>query len=386
MELNQCANTVLSTLTCHLTGSCQGVGNEIIAGNEKDCLNSCKDNLEQCQWYSFNTKTSQCLNFLTCPVIDEQDADWVTGQVQCQIHTKLLVATGDPTWLATKSEVIDLEDFDNDCDNVADYPIEMASGFAGLLDNSMPLICSGFNPDAGGYALDECYVLGQEGVFANVATARWYGGSLVLNNSILWITGGTNLKGVLKSTEYIDSSGQVWPGPDLPERMDEHCSVSLNSTHSMLISGEAYDSGKVTYVFDHTSDSWSKGPALKQGRFRFGCAKFKSEAHDNREVIVAAGGYAESNGYPFDSVEILDFTITDEWQAGPKLPENMVEITLITKPAGNGVLVIYKENMYEFICSRDKCAWNMLEHKLQVGRDDYVAMLIPDDLVSCHKK
>ena len=133
--------------------------------NPKGCLNACKQ-LEQCQWYSFNHQSNQCKLFETCPTIDELDPNFVSGQVTCQILTKLLVATGDPTWLCTKTEIIDLENPDNVCDNIADYPIEMASGFGGLLNGNMPLICSGFNPDVGGYSLDECHVLGQEGVFA----------------------------------------------------------------------------------------------------------------------------------------------------------------------------------------------------------------------------
>ena len=53
-----------------------------------------------------------------------------------------------------------------------------------------------------------------------------------------------------------------------------------------------------------------------EGRYRFGCGKFKSAAHGGREVIVAAGGYAGSTGLPFSKVEILDFYGDNEWVSG----------------------------------------------------------------------
>lgn len=153
----------------------------------------------------------------------------------------------------------------------------------------------------------------------------------------------------------------------------------------MLISGEAYDNDKVTWIYDHTNEQWTQGPILNRGRYRFGCAKFKSPAHENREVLIVAGGYADSDGYPFDSVEILDYTMTDEWETGPKLPEKMVEISLVTNQNGNGVLVVYQEKIHELKCSEQGCEWVKLEQELSVGRDDYVAMLIPDELVNCQK-
>ena len=43
---------------------------------------------------------------------------------------------------------------------------------------------------------------------------------------------------VLQNTEYIYSNGTVVPGPELPEKIDEHCAVKINSTHSMIITGK----------------------------------------------------------------------------------------------------------------------------------------------------
>ena len=109
---------------------------------------------------------------------------------------------------------------------------------------ALHLVCGGFSFDIGDYALRECYTIGSDEnkYFASLIRGRWYGGTLVLNNSVLWITGGTNLVAPYKSTEYVYPDGTVTYGPDLPEPMDEHCSVHLNQTHSMFISGEAVHS------------------------------------------------------------------------------------------------------------------------------------------------
>ena len=78
---------------------------------------------------------------------------------------------------------------------------------------------------------------------------------------------------------------------------------------------DTYTSG-ITYIFDHATEQWSSGPSMLDGRYRFGCGKFKSAAHEGREIIVVAGGYAGSDGYPFGKVEFLDFSRDNTWTLG----------------------------------------------------------------------
>ena len=85
-------------------------------------------------------------------------SDIPNGHFSIYIIAKLLVVTGDPTFEAQKTEVIDISDPDNICDSLGDYPLEAASGFGGML-NGMPVSCGGFNPDIDGYALKDCYKL-----------------------------------------------------------------------------------------------------------------------------------------------------------------------------------------------------------------------------------
>ena len=78
---------------------------------------------------------------------------------------------------------------------------------------------------------------GEWKLIGKVNFGRWYGGSLVLDNSILWLTGGTNLVAPFKSTEYVKADGTITIGPNLPEPIDEHCSVMLDESRSMIITG-----------------------------------------------------------------------------------------------------------------------------------------------------
>ena len=54
---------------------------------------------------------------------------------------------------------------------------------------------------------------------------------------MLWLTGGTNLVAPFKSTEYVKADGTITIGPNLPEPIDEHCSVMLDESRSMIITG-----------------------------------------------------------------------------------------------------------------------------------------------------
>ena len=128
----------------------------------------------------------------------------------------------------------------------------------------------------------------------------------------------------------------------LPYCINEHCTLQLNATYTMIILGENYDMGVYgsteTFFFNHETNQFMEGPKLIRGRYRFACGLFQK---NGRETIIVAGGYAHSNGYPFDSVE------------------------------------------YMYL---DELVWREGEQKLEIPRDDYVAMFVPDELVSCTKR
>ena len=120
--------------------------------------------------------------------------------------------------------------------------------------------------------------------------------SIVLNDNILWVTGGYN--GVkLASTEYVKMTGTML-GPDLPMALEYHAMVAINSTCSMVIGGNS-DSA-LTFFYDHNQDEWINGPSLIQGRSKHASGIVTDEVTDEHFVTVTGGGFPD-----LDSTEIL---------------------------------------------------------------------------------
>ena len=81
---------------------------------------------------------------------------------------------------------------------------------------------------------------------------------------------------------------------------------------------------------------------------------------------------------------------------GPPLPEALFGNPIVPTPEGDGVLVVggngsagpggHRDHIYKLICVAEGCKWEELAQKLQVGRSDHVAMLVPDSAVACKKQ
>ena len=125
--------------------------------------------------------------------------------------------------------------------------------------------------------------------------------SIVLNDNILWVTGGYN--GVkLASTEYVKMTGTM-PGPDLPMALYYHAMVAINNTCSMVIGGESSGANSAsTFYYDHNEGEWTTGPSLMQAR-EFPAAGIVTDEVTDENFVAVTGGYY----YPddLDSTEIL---------------------------------------------------------------------------------
>jgi hypothetical protein len=53
-----------------------------VADSKDSCLTNCKSSTK-CQWYSFSAIDHICLLFSTCPVIDESEVEFVSGETGC---------------------------------------------------------------------------------------------------------------------------------------------------------------------------------------------------------------------------------------------------------------------------------------------------------------
>jgi hypothetical protein len=123
-------------------------------------------------------------------------------------------------------------------------------------------------------------------------------------------------------------------------------------------------------------------------RYCHGCATFKNEG---RTYAIVAGGYSTKEGV-LTSVEFLSLENEDAgWIEGPSLPRDLEEFTMITSPEENGVIAIggrsgreFESAIFKMTCNGSlNCEWTELEQKLDIGRIDHVAFLIPDELTNC---
>ena len=197
-------------------------------------------------------------------------------------------------------------DDDDQCFNWVDYPLELYAATGGLLGN-IPLICGGISFDQ---SMDECYSLnGEASTFVTkMSVKRVHAASIVLNETILWITGGY---GPLASSEYIRLSGSS-PGPDLPMALTGHAMIAINTTHSMVIGGLSnLKIDDLTFYFNHSNQQWIDGPRLMQVRSRHAVGIVNDQVTMTNLVIVT-GGY---RGGSLDSTEIL---VDSQWLPGKK--------------------------------------------------------------------
>ena len=145
---------------------------------------------------------------------------------------------------------------------------------------------------------------------------RLNGGSVALNNTTLWITGGiitTNSPWqCTNTTEFLKfNHSKSIPGPILPRKcLKRHCLTKLNE--SMVIITGGYPYVNEIYLVDIFKNfSIIKGPPLLIGRHDHSCGTFK--LNDKTMVIVSGG---TGNSRPINSTELWDPTSQDGWAKG----------------------------------------------------------------------
>jgi hypothetical protein len=69
---------------CDITGQCLGnLDVATIVEHKVDCLKKCQTN-EDCSWFTFETESRLCEEFLTCPSIDEGSINCISGERSCK--------------------------------------------------------------------------------------------------------------------------------------------------------------------------------------------------------------------------------------------------------------------------------------------------------------
>ena len=135
--------------------------------------------------------------------------------IQSSYSTKLLVTTGYPYENGSHSEMINLANSNVTCSSPPNYTIKVERAFSGLINLfgtlhnfTLPLICGGMyrNYSNSDYyeGQTDCYILGDDKIVAQLLQPRSAGASVVLNNNVLWITGGlVKSMHYTKTTEFV---------------------------------------------------------------------------------------------------------------------------------------------------------------------------------------
>ena len=74
---------------------------------------------------------------------------------------------------------------------------------------------------------------------------------------------------------------------------------------------------------------------------------------------------------------------------GPSLPKRIFGSSIV--PFGNSLILIggydyddgFQKGFYKLTCSNRNCVWTKMAQELSVGRENFVAIPIPDDIVPC---
>ena len=192
--------------------------------------------------------------------------------------TKLAVFTGYEGNYDQRVFVIDLEDPNNVCKNLADVPVKVRSASGILFDDSVPMFCGGY------YSGSKCDCFGykqSEWVsYPAISTCRYLSASAALTDqengkTRFVMAGGLNGSGFLSNVEAFN--GETWSSlPNLPSPVYGHCMVAINDT--VLLSMGGYTSqGYISKpnFFNSEMNEWSPGPDLNTPRRYFSCATVK---------------------------------------------------------------------------------------------------------------
>ena len=207
-------------------------------------------------------------------------------------------------------QVIDVEGTKT-CSNLAKYPNNLVFGGGGLLEDT-PVICGGRDLNTECYMYDKASTTWQ--LLSNLVTGRRLFGAAIFKGA-LWVTGGNNanLSGLpLDSTEIIALDGTVTSGTNLPKPRHGHCMVVTNNDEFMILGSSSSGLQRSTMTYNANSETFKSGPSMIYGRQRATCSMFQSKLHNDRHVVLCAGGNGD-NG----TAELLDFSQENaQWTEG----------------------------------------------------------------------
>ena len=124
--------------------------------------------------------------------------------------------------MALNLKVVALSEQKRECQQIADFPLEMGS--TGVLHPDGAFVCSGSRPKS---LWNNCYLYNLTGNQwdhkATMSKGRVYAASVLYNSTHIWVTGGTDGLGFSQSTEMLDITTMKFSNfVDLPAERFQH--------------------------------------------------------------------------------------------------------------------------------------------------------------------
>ena len=195
------------------------------------------------------------------------------------------------------------------CSDLAPYPIIPRGGGGGLLEDT-PVLCGGNSANTECYSYDKASTTWQ--LLGNLVTGRRLFGAAIFKGA-LWVTGGYDGADVLDSTEIIALDGTVTSGTNLPNARYGHNMVVINDDEFMILGSRIpEDQYRNTMTYNANSETFSSGPSMIYDRRNAACSMFQSKLHNDRQVVLCAGGLLDKG-----TAELLDFSQENaQWTEG----------------------------------------------------------------------
>ncbi len=241
-----------------------------------------------------------------------------------------------------------------------------------------PVVCGG-RWDKNKTEENKCYAIRPSGVevVAEMKTPRYGAASIVVNGSLL-VTGGSSLN----TTEMISISVPSIPGPPLkPSLFFGHCFVKLNQSHAVAIA----EFGGDVYLYDIANQTWLP-LASPPSRSNIDLCGHLVDSTLFDDIVIAIDMFGTVYHAVFDPVD--GFT----WNCGPqpdfRIAYRAKGARVVTSSNDRKLFFIglNEENpteMYQMGGTRRECIWQPMIESVDFAREDFVAIIVPDELTEC---
>ena len=232
---------------------------------------------------------------------------------------KVMITTGFPHPLASKTEIIDVLK-GKICSNIADFPLKI-DGAVGVNLEGTAIVCGGEETGSWKYS-KKCYKFTNGGwqKIASMKEARKGAAGIIYKKK--WYVFGGWQSGRLKTSEIVSENGGVSKGQELPNKMYDHTFTTINSTFSVLSGGNylfAFQNSTLfredffsteTLYYNHKTNAFTNGPTLLKGRSAHGSATCVDKV-TNMTIPIVAGGKTSSG-----HTRTTELLIGGKWKAG----------------------------------------------------------------------